>query len=186
MKRSIVISCALASLLANSVILASPRTDRLMKSADQLNLDETQLSRLRAACESYETAESNLKQVAKFIGIDPKSKSKARPIKANLVPKELRELEQAAKKYHNRFQFLDKTIKRWGPSTNMTARAARQSALFPFPNPASYIHRFAAHTLAHPSTTQTGIDFTPTIQGRSRFRSFKIVQRKEGGGAGEQ
>lgn len=110
-------------------VLASPRTDRLMKSADQLNLDETQLSRLRAACESYETAESNLTQVAKFIGINPKAPSTRHqaPIKANLVPKELRELEQAAKKYHNRFMFLDKTIKRWGPSTNMTARAARQS-----------------------------------------------------------
>ena len=100
MKRTITI--LLLSACCSLPVLASPRTDRLMKSAYQLNLDETQLSRLRAACESYETAESNLTQVAKFIGIEPKSKSKARPIKANLVPKELRELEQAAKKYHNR------------------------------------------------------------------------------------
>lgn len=127
MKR--IITTLLLSACCSLPVLASPRTDRLMKSADKLRLDETQLSRLRAACETYETAESNLMQVAKFIGIQPQAKStkpKAQ-IKADLVPKELRDLEKAAKKYHNRFVTLDKTIKRWGPSTNMTARAARQS-----------------------------------------------------------
>lgn len=127
MKR--IITTLLLSACCSLPVLASPRTDRLMKSADELRLDETQLSRLRAACETYETAESNLMQVAKFMGIQPKAqgtKHKAQ-IKADLVPKELRDLEKAAKKYHNRFVTLDKTIKRWGPSTNMTARAARQS-----------------------------------------------------------
>lgn len=114
--------------------LASPRTDRIMQSAEKLNLDETQLSRLRAACDSYEIAESNLIEVASLNGIKPKpsnrqtlKRSNSQTLKADLVPKELRELEKAARKYHNRFAVLDKTIKRWGPSTNMTARAARQS-----------------------------------------------------------
>lgn len=126
MKR--IITCLLLSACCCIPAIASPRTDRVMKSAEKIGLDETQLSRLRAACDQYDDADKHLHEMLSMIGIRiPGPSTNKVHIKADVVPKEIREMQQAARKYHNRFEMLEKTIKRWGPSTNLNVRAARQS-----------------------------------------------------------
>lgn len=46
---------------------------------------------------------------------------------ADLVDPTIRKIQQQARKYHNRFEVLKRTQQKWGPSTNLLARAARQS-----------------------------------------------------------
>ena len=48
-------------------------------------------------------------------------------VSADLVDPTIRKIQEQARKYHNRFEVLKRTQKKWGPSTNLLARAARQS-----------------------------------------------------------
>ena len=48
-------------------------------------------------------------------------------VSADVVDPTIRKIQEQARKYHNRFEVLKRTQQKWGPSTNLLARAARQS-----------------------------------------------------------
>lgn len=65
--------------------------------------------------------------VAKAL-VDVKSKiDKLKISEGDIVDPTIRKIQQQARKYHGRFEVLNKTVKKWGPSTNLLARVARQS-----------------------------------------------------------
>ena len=121
--KHIVTSClVLASLLAS----ASPKTAAIVREAEKLNWTPEQLSRLESLCDDYERASDALIEYQNLMGLKAKTQKKT-TINADVVDPTIRKIQQQAKKYQNRFEVLCMTQKKWGPSTNLLARAARQS-----------------------------------------------------------
>lgn len=102
------------------------RVDRIISSAEKLGLSEDQLTELRAACEDYQKAEDKLMQIATLHGMN-KPRQEKKTVRGDIVDPTIRKIQQQAKKYQNRFEVLTRTQHKWGPSTNILARAARQS-----------------------------------------------------------
>lgn len=118
-------------LLCACCLLAFPgisgsRVDRIISMAEDLGMSEDNLSELRAACEDYQKAEDRLIELQNLHGLN-KAKKRTKPVSADVVDPTIRKIQEQARKYHNRFEVLNKTVKKWGPSTNLLARVARQS-----------------------------------------------------------
>ena len=118
-------------LLCACCLLAFPgisgsRVDRIISMAEDLGMSADSLSELRAACEDYQKAEDRLIELSNLHGLN-KAKKRSKPVSADVVDPTIRKIQEQARKYHNRFEVLKKTQKKWGPSTNLLARVARQS-----------------------------------------------------------
>ena len=120
--KNIITSClVLASLFAS----ASPKTSALLREAEKLDFTPGQLSRLESLCEDYERAADALNDYRELMGL--KDKPEKKTINADVVDPTIRKIQEQARKYHNRFEVLKRTQNKWGPSTNLLARVARQS-----------------------------------------------------------
>lgn len=106
--------------------ISGSRVDRIISMAEDLGMTEDNLSELRAACDDYQKAEDRLIELQNLHGLN-KAKKRSNPVSADVVDPTIRKIQEQARKYHNRFEVLKKTQKKWGPSTNLLARAARQS-----------------------------------------------------------
>ena len=121
MKHIIMTCLVLASLFAS----ASPKTSALLREAEKLDFTPEQLSRLESLCEDYERASDALNEYRELMGLHVKPTKKT--INADVVDPTIRKIQEQARKYHNRFEVLKRTQNKWGPSTNLLARVARQS-----------------------------------------------------------
>ena len=106
--------------------ISGSRVDRIISMAEDLGMTEDNLSELRAACDDYQKAEDRLIELQNLHGLN-KAKKRSNPVSADVVDPTIRKIQEQARKYHNRFEVLKKTQKKWGPSTNLLARVARQS-----------------------------------------------------------
>lgn len=93
---------------------------------DETNLDEKIKDEIYYAYIDYNAASTKFKELLELNGLN-KTKPAQKSIPADLVDPTIRAIQKQAAKYRNRFEVLSKTIRKWGPSTNLFARAARQS-----------------------------------------------------------
>ena len=124
--KHLVTSClVLASLLSSAAANVWPKTAALVREAEKLDFTPEQLSRLEFLCEDYERALNALSDYRELMGL--KEKPPKKTINADVVDPTIREIEKQARKYHARFAVLSRTQNKWGPSTNLLSRVARQS-----------------------------------------------------------
>lgn len=126
-----------------ALVLSSSATvdvDEILKKSRSLGLSAQLESDLYHATEEYEKAvcerkeaflsaklaESNLVSMCETLGLVEGTKLKAKGKDKKEDP-DLRKLRDIVSKQKGRFEILKKTLYKWGPSTNLTARAARQS-----------------------------------------------------------
>lgn len=93
---------------------------------DAANLDEKIKDELFFAYVDYNAASSKLKELMELNGLN-KPKPATKSISADVTDPTIKAIRKQVNKTHNRFEFLKKTINKWGPSTNLTARAAGAS-----------------------------------------------------------
>ena len=93
---------------------------------DAANLDEKIKDELFFAYVDYNAASTKLKELMELNGLN-KPKPVPKPIPADVTDPTIKAIREQVNKTHNRFEFLKKTINKWGPSTNLTARAAGAS-----------------------------------------------------------
>lgn len=93
---------------------------------DAANLDEKIKDELFSAYVDYNAASSKLKELMELNGLN-KPKPAPKSISADVTDPTIKAIREQVNKTHNRFEFLKKTINKWGPSTNLTARAAGAS-----------------------------------------------------------
>lgn len=91
---------------------------------DKLKISDAEKADFRAAYDEFFRAAEVVQELKTKHGLN---KAKTVVVKADLVDPTIRAVQQQAAKYHNRFEVLNKTIRKWGPSTNLFARVARQS-----------------------------------------------------------
>mgnify|MGYP003317538271 CR=1 FL=1 len=96
------------------------------KKLDETALDEKIKDQIYDAFVNYNIAESHLKEIMELNGLN-KVKPKAQPINADVTDPTIKAILKQVQKTHNRFETLKRTINKWGPSTNLTARAAGAS-----------------------------------------------------------
>ena len=121
MKSLLLSACCLATL-----ILSASKTDRLLKRAQELGLDGQQQADLWRACEEYDAAAEKLDALADKLLPQPKADPKTKTKKAPVDPT-IEAIRKQVEKTRTRFEFMKRTITKWGPSTNLTARAAGAS-----------------------------------------------------------
>ena len=125
MKRLAMISMSV--LLLGGSAEANPRTERLVERARASGLyTEDQVSKLQRASADYEEAEGRFVQVMEMMGLDPKPPKKT-TVDADVTDPTILAIRKQVQKTRNRFEYLKRTINKWGPSTNLTARAAGAS-----------------------------------------------------------
>ena len=100
--------------------------DAFRAELDETNLDEKIKDEIFFAYVDYNAASTKLKELMELNGLN-KPKSAPKSISADLTDPTIKAIREQVKKTHNRFEFLKKTINKWGPSTNLTARAAGAS-----------------------------------------------------------
>lgn len=93
---------------------------------DKNNLDEKIKDEIFFAYVDYNAASTKLKDLMELNGLN-KPKPAPKLIPADVTDPTIKAIRKQVKKTHNRFEFLKKTINKWGPSTNLTARAAGSS-----------------------------------------------------------
>ena len=93
---------------------------------DETNLDEKTKDLLYEAYVDYDMASEKLKELMELNGLN-KPKPKRQTINADVTDPTIKAIRDQVKKTHNRFETLKRTINKWGPSTNLTARAAGAS-----------------------------------------------------------
>lgn len=93
---------------------------------DAANLDEKIKDELFFAYVDYNAASTKLKELMELNGLN-KTKPAPKSISADVTDPTIKAIREQVNKTHNRFEFLKKTINKWGPSTNLTARAAGAS-----------------------------------------------------------
>lgn len=91
---------------------------------DKLKISDAEKADFRAAYDEFFRAAEVVQELKTKHGLN---KAKKVVVKADLVDPTIRAVQKQAAKYHNRFEVLSKTVRKWGPSTNLFARAARQS-----------------------------------------------------------
>ena len=124
--KNVITSClVLASLLTSASASASPKTAALVREAEKLDFTPEQMSKLESLCEDYERAAEALNEYRELMGL--KMKPQKKTISADVVDPTIRKIQEQARKYHGRFEVLKRTQNKWGPSTNLLARVARQS-----------------------------------------------------------
>ena len=100
--------------------------DSFRAELDKTNLDEKIKDEIFFAYVDYNAASTKLKELMELNGLN-KPKSAPKSISADLTDPTIKAIREQVKKTHNRFEFLKKTINKWGQSTNLTARAAGAS-----------------------------------------------------------
>lgn len=93
---------------------------------DATNLDEKNKDEIFFAYVDYNAASTKLKELMDLNGLN-KPKPAPKSISADVTDPTIKAIREQVNKTHNRFEFLKKTINKWGPSTNLTARAAGAS-----------------------------------------------------------
>ena len=93
---------------------------------DAANLDEKIKDELFFSYVDYNAASTKLKELMELNGLN-KPKPAPKSISADVTDPTIKAIRAQVNKTHNRFEFLKKTINKWGPSTNLTARAAGAS-----------------------------------------------------------
>ena len=93
---------------------------------DATNLDEKIKDELFFAYVDYNAASTKVKDVMELNGRN-KPKPAPKSISADVTDPTIKAIREQVNKTHNRFEFLKRTINKWGPSTNLTARAAGAS-----------------------------------------------------------
>ena len=91
---------------------------------DKLKISDAEKADFRAAYNEFFRAAEVVQEFKTKYGLN---KAQTVVVRADLVDPTIRVIQKQAAKYHNRFEVLNKTIRKWGPSTNLFARAARQS-----------------------------------------------------------
>ena len=125
MKTLLLSACCLMSLVTSA---ARPiNTDRLLKRAQELGLDAQAQADLWRACEEYDAAEEKLSAMADKLLPKPKAVPVPPPKKKAPVDPTIEAIRKQVEKTRTRFEFMKRTITKWGPSTNLTARAAGAS-----------------------------------------------------------
>lgn len=113
---------------AEAARLFFPTFDELAFRAElnQTNLDTKIKDEIFFAYVDYNAASTKLKEIMELNGLN-KPKPVQKSIPADLTDPTIKAIREQVNKTHNRFEFLKKTINKWGPSTNLTARAAGAS-----------------------------------------------------------
>ena len=93
---------------------------------DETNLDEKTKDQLYEAYVDYDMASEKLNELMELNGLN-KPKPKRPTISADVTDPTIKAIREQVKMTHNRFETLKRTINKWGPSTNLTARAAGAS-----------------------------------------------------------
>ena len=93
---------------------------------DAANLDEKIKDELFFSYVDYNAASSKLKELMELNGLN-KPKPAPKSISADVTDPTIKAIREQVNKTHNRFEFLKRTVNKWGPSTNLTARAAGAS-----------------------------------------------------------
>lgn len=93
---------------------------------DETNLDEKTKDQLYEAYVDYDMASEKLNELMELNGLN-KPKPAPKTINADVTDPTIKAILKQVKKTHNRFETLKRTINKWGPSTNLTARAAGAS-----------------------------------------------------------
>lgn len=93
---------------------------------DAANLDEKIKDEIFFAYVDYNAASTKLKELMELNGLN-KPKPAPKSISADITDPTIKAIREQVNKTHNRFEFLKRTINKWGPSTNLTARAAGAS-----------------------------------------------------------
>ena len=124
------------ALISISVLLiggnaeARPRkpsdADAFRAELDQTSLDEKTKDQLYEAYLDYDKASSKFRDLMELNGLN-KPKPAPKTINADVTDPTIKAIRKQVEKTRNRFEFLKKTINKWGPSTNLTARAAGAS-----------------------------------------------------------
>ena len=100
--------------------------DAFRAELDAANLDEKIKDELFFAYVDYNAASTKLKDLMELNGLN-KPKPAPKSISADVTDPTIKAIREQVNKTHNRFEFLKRTINKWGPSTNLTARAAGAS-----------------------------------------------------------
>ena len=128
MKHLALISISILLLGGNAE--ARPRVqsdaDAFLAELDQTNLDEKAKGQLYAAYLDYDKASSKFRDLMELNGLN-KPKPAPKTINADVTDPTIKAIRKQVEKTRNRFEFLKKTINKWGPSTNLTARASGAS-----------------------------------------------------------
>ena len=93
---------------------------------DKTNLDEKIKDEIFFAYVDYNSASTKLKELMELNGLN-KPKPAPKSISADLTDPTIKAIREQVNKTNNRFEFLKRTITKWGPSTNLTSRAAGAS-----------------------------------------------------------
>ena len=93
---------------------------------DKTNLDKKNKDEIFFAYVDYNVASTKLKDLMELNGLN-KPKPAPKSISADVTDPTIKAIREQVNKTHNRFEFLKRTINKWGPSTNLTARAAGAS-----------------------------------------------------------
>lgn len=93
---------------------------------DKTNLDTKIKDEIFFAYVDYNSASTKLKELMELNGLN-KPKPAQKSIPADLTDPTIKAIREQVNKTHNRFEFIKRTINKWGPSTNLTARAAGAS-----------------------------------------------------------
>ena len=93
---------------------------------DATNIDEKIKDEIFVAYVDYNTASTKLKELMELNGLN-KPKPAPKSISADVTDPTIKAIREQVNKTHNRFEFLKRTINKWGPSTKLTARAAGAS-----------------------------------------------------------
>lgn len=113
---------------AEAARLFFPTFDELAFRAElnKTNLDTKIKDEIFFAYVDYNAASTKLKEIMELNGLN-KPKPVQMSIPADLTDPTIKAIREQVNKTHNRFEFLKRTINKWGPSTNLTARAAGAS-----------------------------------------------------------
>ena len=93
---------------------------------DAAKLDEKIKDEIFFAYVDYNAASTKLKELMELNGLN-KPKPAPKSISADVTDPTIKAIRKQVNKTHNRFEVLKRTINKWGPSTNLTARAAGAS-----------------------------------------------------------
>ena len=93
---------------------------------DETNIDEKIKGEIIFAYFDYKAASTKFKELMELNGLN-KPKPKTKTINADVTDPTIKAIRKQVQKTRNRFETLKRTINKWGPSTNLTARAAGAS-----------------------------------------------------------
>ena len=129
MKKLALISISVLLIYGNAE--ASPQrvpydADAFRTELDETNLDEKTKDQLYETYLDYDTASRKLNELMELNGLN-KVKPAPKTITGDVTDPTIKAILKQVQKTHNRFETLKRTINKWGPSTNLTARAAGAS-----------------------------------------------------------